>query len=279
MPLLTVENLSVTYSHEGGTVRAVDGVSFTIEPGEIAALVGESGSGKSSAALALTRLLPPRAAVSGTVRLGGSSLLDAPEERLRAVRGGKIAYVFQDPASSLNPVLTIGEQLTEAVLLHTDARGAEARRAAVEWLARVGIGSAEERLGAYPHEFSGGMQQRACIAMALAANPSLLVADEPTTALDVTVQIQILRLLRDLQRQLGLSVLLISHDLTVVERLARRLGVMRQGRLVEWGPVAQVLGKPEHPYTQELIRARPPVKLRRSPISDTRSGGLPEDGI
>ena len=263
MSLLTVENLSVVYSHEGDAVRAVDGVSFAIEPGEIVALVGESGSGKSSVALALTRLVPPRAAVTGTVRLNGSSLLDAPEDRLRAVRGGQIAYVFQDPAASLNPVLTVGEQLMETVLLHTEARGAEARRVAVEWLARVGIGSAEERLSAYPHEFSGGMQQRACIAMALAANPSLLIADEPTTALDVTVQIQILRLIRDLQRQLALSVLLISHDLTVVERLAGRLGVMRRGRLLEWGDTAQVLTHPSHAYTQALLRCRPAGILRR----------------
>ncbi len=271
MALLTVEHLCVTYSHEGSAVRAVDDVGFAIEPGEIAALVGESGSGKSSVALALTRLLPPRAVVAGTVRLNGSSLLDASEDRLRAVRGGHIAYIFQDPASSLNPVLTVGEQLMEMVLFHTDVRGAEARCLAVEWLARVGIGSAGERLNAYPHEFSGGMQQRVCIAMALAANPSLLVADEPTTALDVTVQIQILRLIRDLQRQLGLSVLLISHDLTVVERLAGRLGVMQRGRLVEWGPVAQVLNKPAHPYTQELIRARlPPL-----PTSDTFSQESP----
>ena len=264
MALLTVEHLSVVYPHEGGTVRAVDGVSFGIDPGEIVALVGESGSGKSSAALALTRLLPPRAAVSGTVLLNGGSLLDAPEETLRAVRGGKIAYVFQDPASSLNPVLTIGEQLTETVVLHTASRGAGAARIAVQWLARVGIPSAGERLAAYPHEFSGGMQQRVCLAMALAANPALLIADEPTTALDVTVQVQILRLIRDLQRQLGLSVLLISHDLTVVERLAHRLGVMRRGRLVEWGPVGQVLNKPAHPYTQELLRARPTTILRRN---------------
>src|SRR3989338_8326650 len=159
MALLTVEHLSIVYPHEGAPVRAVDGVSFTIEPGEIAALVGESGSGKSSAALALTRILPPGTAVSGTVRLDGRSLLDAPEKALRAVRGGKIAYVFQDPASSLNPVLTVGEQLIEAVLLHPGVRGAEARRAAVEWLARVGIGSAGGRGRADPHEFSGGVQQ------------------------------------------------------------------------------------------------------------------------
>ena len=263
MALLTVERLSVVYPHEGGAVRAVDDVSFAIEPGQVVALVGESGSGKSSVALALTRLLPPRAAVSGRVLLGGSNLLEAPEETLRAVRGGRIAYVFQDPASSLNPVLSIGEQLIEMIALHTTARGGEARRAAAEWLERVGIASAAQRLEAYPHEFSGGMQQRVCLATALAAHPVLLVADEPTTALDVTVQIQILRLIRDLQRQLGLSVLLISHDLTVVERLSHQLGVMRRGRLVEWGETAQVLSRPAQPYTQELLRCRPPGTLRR----------------
>ena len=272
MALLAIEHLSVVYPHEGGVVRAVDDVGFAIEPGQIVALVGESGSGKSSVALALTRLLPPRAAVSGRVLLNGSNLLEAPEATLRAVRGGRIAYVFQDPASSLNPVLSIGEQLIEMIALHTTARGGEARRAAADWLGRVGIAPAAQRLEAYPHEFSGGMQQRVCLAMALAAHPALLVADEPTTALDVTVQIQILRLIRDLQRQLGLSVLLISHDLTVVERLAHQLGVMRRGRLVEWGDTAQVLTHPSHAYTQELIRARP-AKLRRSPISDTPSCG------
>ena len=262
-PLLAVEHLSVTYPNERAPVRAVDDVSFTVEPGEIVALVGESGSGKSSAALALTRLLPPAAAVSGRAVLDGMSLLDASTADLRAVRGGKVGYVFQDPASSLNPVLTIGEQVMETVVLHTPARGADARRAAIDWLKRVGITAADERLEAYPHEFSGGMQQRVCIAMALAARPSLLIADEPTTALDVTVQVQILRLLRDLQRELGLAVVLISHDLLVVERLARRLGVMRHGRLVEWGDTAQILNRPAQPYTQELIRARPPAKLRR----------------
>lgn len=263
MALLSVEHLSVTYAQERAPVRAVDDVSFSIEPGEIVALVGESGSGKSSAVLALTRLLPPAAAVSGRAVLDGVSLLEAPIGELRALRGGKIGYVFQDPASSLNPVLTIGEQLMETIVLHTAPRGAAARRTAVEWLKRVGIASADVRFDAYPHEFSVGMQQRVCIAMALAANPALLVADEPTTALDVTVQVQILRVLRDLQRALNLAVLLISHDLLVVERLARRLGVMRHGRLVEWGETSQVLNRPSHPYTQELIRARPPAKLRR----------------
>lgn len=264
MALLTVEDLSVIYAQRGAAVRAVDRVSFTIEPGEIVALVGESGSGKTSVALALTRLLPiPPAIVSGRIVLKDTSLLNAPGETLRSIRGGTIAYVFQDPATSLNPVLTIGEQLVEAIEFHTDARGREAKRLAVEWLARVGIASANERLGAYPHEFSGGMQQRVCIAMALASRPSLLIADEPTTALDVTIQVQILRLLRDLQRTLNLSVLLISHDLTVVERIAHRVGVMAAGRLVELGAVEQVLHRPAHPHTKELLRYRSMIALRR----------------
>ena len=224
MPLLAVEHVSVTYTGSDPPVRAVDDVSFTIEPSEVVALVGESGCGKTSVALALTKLLPAgRAAVSGRVLLEGTDVLGASEELLRTVRGGKIAYVFQDPATSLNPVLTIGEQLREAIVLHRSASGQGARELAAEWLDRVGIADARQRLGSYPHEFSGGMQQRVCLAMALASRPALLVADEPTTALDVTVQVQILRLLRDLQRTLKLSVLLISHDLTVVERIA--LGV------------------------------------------------------
>ena len=260
---LIVDGLCVTYQHEGTSTRAVDHVSLTIEAGEILALVGESGCGKSSIALALTRLLPmPPASVSGRVMMGDTNLLDAPDEALRAIRGGTISYVFQEPATSLNPVLTIGEQLVETIELHTDARGEDAKRLAIEWLNRVGISSAEERFGAYPHEFSGGMQQRAMIAMALAAQPALLVADEPTTALDVTIQVQILRLLRDLQRTLHLSILLISHDLTVVERIAHRVGVMAAGKLVELGPVAQVLHQPSHPYTQQLLRYRSMISLQ-----------------
>ncbi len=266
MSLLTIENLSVTYVSHSESTRAVDGVSFTIDAGEILALVGESGSGKSSVALALTRLLPmPPAVVAGRVTCEQMNLLEVPDATLRMVRGGKISYVFQDPATSLNPVLTIGEQLMESIELHTDARGAEARRVAAEWLRRVGMASVEERLRAYPHEFSGGMQQRVCLAMALAARPSLLIADEPTTALDVTIQVQILRLLRDLQRSLNLSILLISHDLMVVERLAHRVGVMTAGHLVELGPVAQVLTKPAHPYTQSLLRIRDAMRLRARP--------------
>ena len=264
MSLLTVESLSVVYRGADAAVRAAEGVSFSVEPGQVVALVGESGCGKTSVALALTRLLPmPPAEVSGRVLFDGTDVLAASEETLRGVRGGKISYVFQDPASSLNPVLTVGEQLVEAIELHTDARGGDARRAAEGWLQRVGIASAEERLGSYPHEFSGGMQQRVMLAMALAATPALLVADEPTTALDVTVQVQILRLLRDLQRDLALSVLLISHDLTVVERLAHRIGVMSAGKLVEFGETEQVLRRPAHPHTQALLRSRSLVSLRR----------------
>jgi ABC-type dipeptide/oligopeptide/nickel transport system ATPase component len=268
MPLLSVEHLTVTYLGHGAPVRAVDGVSFTVEPSEVVALVGESGCGKTSAALALTRLLPAsRAAVTGRVLLEGVDVLQASEASLRAVRGGKIAYVFQDPATSLNPVLTIGEQVTEAIVLHGASAGRDARRLAAEWLGRVGITGAEQRLEAYPHEFSGGMQQRVCLAMALASRPALLVADEPTTALDVTVQVQILRLLRDLQRTLKLSVLLISHDLTVVERIAHRVGIMSAGRLVELGPVRQVLNAPSHPYTRELLRYRSMIRFTRPPAS------------
>lgn len=264
MPLLAVDNLSVTYQHEGTLVRAVDEVSFTIEPGEVFALVGESGSGKSSVALALTRLLPsPPATVAGRVTFEGFNLLEASDDRLRAIRGGKISYVFQDPATSLNPVLTIGEQLVEAIRIHTSARSEEAKRTAVEWLRRVEMASPEERLNAYPHELSGGMQQRVMLAMAVATHPTLFIADEPTTALDVTIQVQILRLLRDLKRTLGLSVLLISHDLTVVERMADRVGVMSAGKLVELGSVTHVLHHPTHPYTQQLLRYRSMLSFRR----------------
>lgn len=281
MPLLDVAELSVRYQSPGAApVAALERVSFSVESGEVVAVVGESGSGKSSLALALTRLLPsPPAAVSARhVRFEDRELLGASEAALQRVRGGRIAYVFQDPASSLNPVLTIGEQLREMIERHTDRRGREADALAIEWLERVGIPEAAQRLGAYPHEFSGGMQQRVMIAMAMAARPSLLIADEPTTALDVTVQVQILRLLRDLQRvpsevlseakgevegrRPGMALLLISHDLLVVERLAQRVLVLAQGRIVESGPVAQVLSAPAHPYTKQLLAARPLVRLR-----------------
>jgi microcin C transport system ATP-binding protein len=267
--LLRVQDLSVSYGDAGRRVLAARGISFRVAPGEIAALVGESGSGKSSVALALTRLLPsPPAQVSGSVLFEGRDLLALPEPDLRRVRGAGIAYVFQDPATSLNPVLTIGEQLREMVELHSDRRGRAADAVAVEWLSRVGIASPAQRLRAYPHEFSGGMQQRVMIAMAMAAHPSLLIADEPTTALDVTVQVQILRLMRDLQRRLGLAVLLISHDLLIVQRLAQQVHVLSQGQIVESGSVAQVFTHPEHSVTKALLACRPPVALRQRTARD-----------
>ncbi len=266
MSLLSVEELSVTYGQGGASTRAVDDVSFAIEPGEVFALVGESGCGKTSVALALTRLLPsPPAVVSGRVVFDGRELLTIPEDELRSIRGGKISYVFQEPSTSLNPVFTIGEQLIEAIELHTPAKGDASARSAIEWLERVGIPSPQERLRAYPHEFSGGLQQRVMLAMAMATQPTLLIADEPTTALDVTVQVQILRLLRDLQQRYGLSVLLISHDLTVVERIAHRVGVMSAGKLVEVGKTEQVLRQPSHPYTQQLLRYRSMISFKQPP--------------
>jgi microcin C transport system ATP-binding protein len=261
MPLLAVEQLRVQYRAEATPVTAVHDVSFTVEPGEVVALVGESGSGKSSVALALTRLLPPTASVSGRVLFQGRDLLTASPAALRAVRGGQIAYVFQDPSTSLNPVLTVEAQLTEALQWHQGGTRAEVLQRAVGWLEQVGIPQAASRLKSFPHELSGGMQQRVMIAMAMATAPALLVADEPTTALDVTVQVQILRLLRQLQQQHRLSVLLVSHDLAVVERIAHKVGVMSQGRLVEWGEVRAVLQAPQHPYTRQLLAYRTRLTL------------------
>ena len=262
MALLEVEGLSVTYRQADLEVRAVDRVSVAVEPGEVVALVGESGSGKSSVGLAVGRLLPASAAVGGRILLDGHDVLRLPPEGVRRLRGATVAYVFQDPASSLNPVLTIGAQLLEALMLRQRLSGLAARAAAIEWLDRVGIKEPAERLSAYPHELSGGMQQRVMLAMALAAGPKLLIADEPTTALDVTVQVQILRLLRDLQRTLRLSVLLISHDLMVVERVAHRVGILAGGRLVELGPVAELLRAPRHEATKALLACRKMLALR-----------------
>jgi len=258
MPLLSIEDLSVVYRHNGTSIRAVDQVSLTVEKGEVLAVVGESGCGKTSLALAITRLIqPPGEIETGRVVFQGHDLLKAPPSALRGIRGRHISYVFQDPATALNPVLTVGAQLREVIQLHTERRGTQADAYAVELLSQVGIPSPSERLDAYPHELSGGMRQRAMIAMAIASRPSLLIADEPTTALDVTVQVEILRLLKTLQETLGLSVLLISHDLTVVERICHRIAVMYAGKLVELGPVEEVFSNPAHPYTMGLLACRP----------------------
>jgi len=254
-PLLSVEGLRVGFVTEGGRVQAVDGVSFTVEPGEVVAIVGESGSGKSVTAqtiIGLTR--SPNSRIEGSVRLGDKELLEAGDEELRRVRGERVGMVFQDPMTSFNPVYRIGNQIIEAIRAHRDdvSKG-EAHRKAIELLDSVGIPNAERRVDDYPHEFSGGMRQRAMIAMALALEPELLIADEPTTALDVTVQAQILRLLERLNKERGLATILITHDLGVVAEIADRVLVMYAGRVVEQGTLDEIFYDPQHPYTWGLL--------------------------
>ena len=253
--LLSIRGLTVDFKGETGAVRAVDGVDLDLEAGRTLALVGESGSGKSTVALAPLGLLPRNARVAGSALLGGVELLGLPEAALRPVRGGRIGMVFQEPMTSLNPVLTVGEQLREVLQAHGLCRGRAARGRAVELLAEVGIADPADRAGAYPHELSGGMRQRVMIATALAAGPEVLVADEPTTALDVTVQAQILDLFRALRDRRGMAVLLVTHDLGVVAELADQVAVMQAGRVVEAGPTQQVLDDPRHAYTRQLLAA------------------------
>jgi microcin C transport system ATP-binding protein len=255
-PLLSVEGLTVEFDGPNGPVRAVDGVSFTIARGEKFALVGESGSGKTVSALAMLRLAGD-ARVGGQVRLGGRELGGLSEQQMRGVRGKEIAMIFQEPMTALNPLYTIGDQIGETLVLHEDMSRSAARARAIELLALTGIPEPGRRVDSYPHELSGGQRQRAMIAMALACSPSLLVADEPTTALDVTIQRQIVELLDDLQRRLGMSVLLITHDLPLVRRFADRVGVMRHGHLLEVAPTAQLFDAPRDPYTRVLIDSRP----------------------
>jgi microcin C transport system ATP-binding protein len=255
MSLLSVENLRITFQQDGRRIEAVRGVSFHIEAGETVALVGESGSGKSLTALSTVSLLPDAAEVSGEVRYRGEGLIGAPEARLRAVRGNDISFIFQEPMTSLNPLHTIEKQLGEALSLHQGLSGAEARARSVALLEKVGIPDPAARIGAYPHQLSGGQRQRVMIAMALANGPDLLIADEPTTALDVTIQAQILDLLAELKKSEGMSLLFITHDLGVVRKIADRVCVMQAGEIVEQGKTADVFGAPQHPYTQKLLAA------------------------
>ena len=262
-PLLAVRDLSVNFSipgrPPGDEVLAVRGVSFDVAPGETVALVGESGSGKSVTALSILQLLPYPSArhPGGSIRLGGTELLGAAEPILRGVRGNRIAMVFQEPMTSLNPLHTIERQISETLFVHKGLSRAAARERTLELLRLVGLGNAEQRLGAFPHELSGGQRQRVMIAMALANEPDLLIADEPTTALDVTIQAQILALLKYLQRRFGMALLLITHDLGIVRKMADRVCVMQAGEIVEQGPVASLFTAPEHPYTQALLAAEP----------------------
>ena len=258
-PLLSICDLSVAFGHGAREVLAVDRVSFDIGKGETVALVGESGSGKSVTALSVMKLLPYPAAhhPSGTVHFKGEELLSLPEDKIRHVRGNDITIIFQEPMTSLNPLHTIEKQIAEILLLHQGLTGEAARRRIVELLTQVGIPDPQSRLGSYPHQLSGGQRQRVMIAMALANEPDLLIADEPTTALDVTVQAQILKLLKDTQQRLGMSMLFITHDLGIVRKIADRVCVMNAGKIVEHGPVERVFTAPEHPYTRALLAAEP----------------------
>ncbi|HET7340436.1 MAG TPA: ABC transporter ATP-binding protein [Methylomirabilota bacterium] len=270
--LLDVRNLQTHFLTRGGVVRAVDGVSWDVQEGETVALVGESGCGKSVTALSIMRLVAPPAGriVGGQVMFRGRDLLTLGEEEMRHVRGREIGMVFQEPMTSLNPVLTIGRQLTEGLEIHLGLDATAARRRAEELLGMVGIADPARRLRQYPHQFSGGMRQRMMIAMALACNPSLVLADEPTTALDVTIQAQILELMKDLSRRLGVAMLIITHNLGVVARYADRVNVMYAGRIVERGTAREVYGRPRHPYTLGLLRSVPrldePRRARLAPI-------------
>lgn len=257
--LLTVKNLQVTFRTEDGIVRAVNGLSFGLEAGETLGIVGESGSGKSVTALSIMRLIsmPPGRIEAGSIEFNGQDLLQLGEAQMRGIRGNKISMIFQDPMTSLNPVLTVGDQIAEAIMLHQHRNKRDAMARALDMLKVVRIPEAENRINNYPHQFSGGMRQRVMIAMALACDPQLLIADEPTTALDVTIQAQILDLMNDLQQRLNSAIILITHDLGVVAEVCERVLVMYAGNLVEYGTVDQIFREPKHPYTLGLLQSLP----------------------
>ena len=274
MSKLTVRDLKVGFRQDGQIVQAVHGVSFTVEQGETVALVGESGSGKSVTALSTVSLLGGSAEVEGSVTFDGQELIGAPAKRLRQVRGNDISFIFQEPMTSLNPLHTLEKQITESLALHQGLSGEAARERIVALLERVGIRDAASRLTAYPHQLSGGQRQRVMIAMALANKPGILIADEPTTALDVTIQAQILELLAELKREEGMGLLFITHDLNVVSRIADRVCVMKDGRIVESGPTREIFDNPRHDYTRKLLAARPsgvpdPVPEGAEPVVST----------
>ena len=259
-PLLEIENLHVWF----GATEVVRGVSLVLERGEVLGLVGESGSGKSVTSLAILGLLDPTARVEGSIRWQGRELVGLGNRELRSIRGREIAMVFQEPMTALNPVMTVGKQVAEAILAHAKGMNArEAKRLAIEALESVAIAEAARRFGDYPHQFSGGQRQRILIAMALVHKPQLLIADEPTTALDVTVQAQVLELMKTLQRERGLAMILTSHDLAVVGQMADRVAVMRRGEMLESGPTQEVLTRPQHAYTKSLLAAVPTLRTDR----------------
>ena len=266
--MLSVRNLSASFHTRAGIVRAVRNVSFDVAPGETLGIVGESGSGKSVTCYSMMGLIPmpPGRIESGSAMLDGMDLLHCPEKELRSIRGKRISMIFQDPMTSLNPYLTIGEQVAEPLVIHEGAGKKEARVRALEQLALAGIPDAEQRMDAYPHQFSGGMRQRVMIAMALITRPEILIADEPTTALDVTVQKQVLDLIRKLQQDMGTSVILITHDLGVVRQYADRINVMYAGRIVESALARELLEHPRHAYTRALMKSIPGLHAKGSPL-------------
>jgi oligopeptide/dipeptide ABC transporter ATP-binding protein len=268
-PLLEIRSLTTHFLTEDGVVRAVEDVSFDIFPGEIVSLVGESGCGKSVTGLSILKLIPspPGQIVNGEVFFEGRNLLALEEREMERVRGNEISMIFQEPMTSLNPVFTIGNQIMEAIELHQKIDKKEARQRAIEMLDRVRIPSPEVRIDSYPHQLSGGMRQRAMIAMALSCQPRLLIADEPTTALDVTIQAQVLRLLKEIQREMGMAVILITHDLGVVAEIADRVAVMYAGRIVESGPIESIFGQMRHPYTRGLLESIPQLEEKKKRLN------------
>ncbi len=274
-PLLEVSHLRVEFPTRHGTLLALDDISFDIAPGEILGVVGESGAGKSLTGAAIIGLLePPGRIAGGEIRLSGQRIDNLPQAAMRKIRGRRIGAIFQDPLTSLNPLYTVGRQITETIQVHLPVGAAEARRQAIALLQETGIPAAEQRIDHYPHQFSGGMRQRVVIALALAARPELIVADEPTTALDVSIQAQIIALLKNLTRQHGAAVMLITHDMGVIAEACDRVAVMYAGRIAELGPVADVIHRPAHPYTAGLMGSIPSMVVDRERLAQI-DGAMP----
>jgi peptide/nickel transport system ATP-binding protein len=274
-PLLDVRNLRVEFPTRRGTLVALDDVSFAIHPGEVLGVVGESGAGKSMTGAAIIGLLePPGRIAGGSITLAGRRIDNLPDKEMRTIRGRQIGAIFQDPLTTLNPLYTVGRQLVETMTTHLPITPAEARRKAIEWLELVGIPAAAQRIDSYPHEFSGGMRQRVVIALALCAEPRLIVADEPTTALDVSIQAQVIALLKTLAREKGTAMMLVTHDMGVIAETADRVAVMYAGRIAEIGAVRQVVKHPSHPYTIGLMGSIPPITRRLDRLSQIE-GAMP----
>jgi len=274
-PLLDVRSLTIQFASAQGRLIAAQDVSFHIDAGEVLGLVGESGSGKSVSALAMLRLLPPQARVSGSIRFRGDELLTLPAEGMRQIRGAGISMIFQEPMTALNPVMRVGDQIAEAVLAHGRVSKSDAWGRAVESLRTVAIADADRRARDYPHQLSGGQRQRVMIAMAVVNRPSLLIADEPTTALDVTIQAQVLDLLAELRQKFSLAMLFISHDLAVVSQISHRIGVMYAGSVIEMGMAREVFLRPLHPYTRGLLNSVPTLRSDRAKPLQTIEGAVP----